>query len=227
VTPDTTSGIERADRIFPDGAADIVISAGRASVYSAASSFRLLHLKTPVVGFRVRKGAAKVALRTRLAELGAGPTPMEMLWGRCARELDDRLAESSGAAEQIELLADFVRECIPNMVDLDQVVQRAIARIDSSPASTVRDLTRDIGLSERHLRRRFRDHVGLGIKQYARIVRFQRLLDATRSHKRLSGAAPPGWAGLAYEYGFADQAHLIEEVRAFAGVSPSELLLIA
>ncbi len=39
----------------------------------------------------------------------------------------------------------------------------------------------------------------------------------------LASASTP-WAGLAAEHGFADQAHLVREVRALAGVTPSALV---
>jgi AraC-like DNA-binding protein len=224
--PNESGGAGYVDRVFPDGAADIVISEGKAAIYGPASSFRLLPPKAAFTGIRIRRGAAKVVLGINLAEIGAGPVSIGTLWGGCAGELEDRLAGLSAPSDQVVCLAKFLSQRLPIVGDLDDAVQTAIARIDLHPDGTIRDLTRNIGVSERHLRRRFRNHVGLGIKHYARIVRFQRLLDAIRRHKRLSGALSPGWSATAYEHGFADQAHLIEEVRAFAGLTPAELLLM-
>jgi methylphosphotriester-DNA--protein-cysteine methyltransferase len=76
-------------------------------------------------------------------------------------------------------------------------------------------------VSDRQLRRRFKTQVGLGIKRYARITRFRRLLDSIRRCKCRFGATPE----LACQHGFSDQAHLIREVRDFAGLTPAELPL--
>lgn len=55
-------------------------------------------------------------------------------------------------------------------------------------------------------------------KAFARIVRFRHALRVAREE----GAA--NWAGIAAATGYYDQAHLIEEFRAIAGVTPRALL---
>jgi AraC-like DNA-binding protein len=210
------------DRIFPDGAADIVLAGGELTAHGPASSFRLMPLQTSV-GARVRRGAAKAVLGVSPIELAAGPVLIQALWGRSVDAHDKRAAEASTQAAQLISLGAFVTERVATKVYLDRSVLATIHVLDHSAAPAVRGLAARVALSERHLRRRFRDHVGLGIKQYARIVRFQRLLDAVRHHKRGVGPPSPNWAGMAFDHGFADQAHLIREVGAFAGLTPAEL----
>ncbi|MCY1041701.1 helix-turn-helix domain-containing protein [Corallococcus sp. bb12-1] len=48
-----------------------------------------------------------------------------------------------------------------------------------------RELARTLGVSERHLRRAFDDVLGMGPKAFARLVRFQRALQAS--------ATPGAW----------------------------------
>ena len=62
----------------------------------------------------------------------------------------------------------------------------------------------------------FRAAVGLTPKQYARVMRFRRLLAL------LSAGPETGWAALAAELRLADQSHLIHEFHAFAGMTPSD-----
>ena len=69
------------------------------------------------------------------------------------------------------------------------------------------------GISRRQLERRFREQVGLPPRTFARIVRFQRAFHALG---RESGAA------IAARCGYADQAHLVREVRRFGGQTPSD-----
>ena len=76
-----------------------------------------------------------------------------------------------------------------------------------------------LSLSPRQLERRFSAAVGMPPKVFARLVRFdgvvRRLRDRGLEH---------GWATLAVEHGYHDQAHLVREVRAFAGLTPAALL---
>ncbi|MEY9863982.1 transcriptional regulator GlxA family with amidase domain [Catenulispora sp. GAS73] len=74
-----------------------------------------------------------------------------------------------------------------------------------------------VGLSERQLRRRFTEAVGYGPKTLHGILRFQHAL-------RLGRAAPNSLADVAYQAGYADQAHFTREVRRLAGLTPTELL---
>ena len=76
----------------------------------------------------------------------------------------------------------------------------------------------DLGVSERHLRRVFVETVGLSPKTFARLARFHRALRAAREDARA------GWATIAAAAGYYDQAHLIGDFRAIAGVTPRALL---
>jgi methylphosphotriester-DNA--protein-cysteine methyltransferase len=84
---------------------------------------------------------------------------------------------------------------------------RRVARQD------VGALAREIYVSERQLRRRFHAAVGYGPKTLARVLRFRRFVEAIdRGHTDL--------AALAWEAGYADQAHLTREATRLAGLPP-------
>ncbi len=74
------------------------------------------------------------------------------------------------------------------------------------------------GYSRKYLTRLLRREVGLPPKVIARIARFHYAVD------RLRASAPGSWAEVAVDCGFYDQSHFIQEVRAFAGCAPGELL---
>jgi transcriptional regulator GlxA family with amidase domain len=85
---------------------------------------------------------------------------------------------------------------------------RAVGRGDD----TVAEIAGRVGWSTRHLAGRFRTEVGLSPKAAIRVARFDR---ARRMPGRL--------ADVAAACGYADQAHLARDFRAFAGVSASVL----
>jgi AraC-like DNA-binding protein len=129
---------------------------------------------------------------------------------RAARDWPARFA----AAEQV-LLARVRRdsEPAPEVAEAWRLTTRGGGRM------RVADVAARVGWSERHLGERFRAETGLGPKEAARVVRFdraRRLLAA-----RVGAGGPPDLAGLAAAGGFADQAHLAREWRAFSGLSPT------
>jgi AraC-like DNA-binding protein len=80
----------------------------------------------------------------------------------------------------------------------------------------VTDLAARLAISERQLRRRVAAAVGYGPKRLARVFRLRRALDAAHAGDEL--------ARVAFDAGYADQAHFANECRALAGASPSALL---
>ncbi|MGY2001471.1 helix-turn-helix domain-containing protein [Blastococcus sp. SYSU DS1024] len=79
-----------------------------------------------------------------------------------------------------------------------------------------------VGWSTRHLEQRFRAETGLGPKEAARVVRFDRARRALAG--RVARGLAPDLAGLAVATGYSDQAHLTREWRAFSGLAPTRWL---
>jgi AraC-like DNA-binding protein len=81
-------------------------------------------------------------------------------------------------------------------------------------------LAEEIGWSRRHLAARFREDVGVSPKALARLLRFEHALELLGARERTPGSL----ADVAYASGYYDQAHFNRDFRAFAGVTPGELL---
>lgn len=84
------------------------------------------------------------------------------------------------------------------------------------PVSLVAD---HVGWSRRHLGSQFRSEYGIGLKDAARIVRFDRA-------RRLIPEGRGSLAEIAVSCGYADQAHLNRDFRDFVGLSPSRWLAV-
>ena len=113
------------------------------------------------------------------------------------------------------LLARSSSLALPDAAALEAVrlIRRSGGRISMDALAPL------VALSPRQLERRFSAAVGLPPKLFARLTRF----DCVVRHIRQRGL-DRGWAALAVEHGYHDQAHLAHEVRAFAGVTPAALL---
>jgi AraC-like DNA-binding protein len=71
-------------------------------------------------------------------------------------------------------------------------------------------------VSHRHFIARFAEAVGLTPKRFARLVRFGRVL------RRLEKRPETDLAEIAFDAGYADQAHFNRDFRTFSGISPGE-----
>jgi AraC-like DNA-binding protein len=68
------------------------------------------------------------------------------------------------------------------------------------------------------LERHFRRHLGIGPKEF---INFTRYLSAVRNIRR--DYARKTLLDIAFDCGYYDHAHLTNEIRKYAGVSPSQL----
>jgi AraC-like DNA-binding protein len=217
VPPD---GARRAARVVPDGCVDLVWREGE--LFLAGPDTRPFMSPLPpgatILGLRLRPGVAGSALGLPASELRDAHVPLEAVWGRFAAELAERLAGGS-TADGRRVLEDALAARRSEMVDPDPLVQAAARRL-GAPAARVRTLSRALGVSERHLRRRFHTAVGYGPKTLDRVLRFQRFL----ARAPALGRGDELLARLALELGYADQAHLSRECVRLSGLSPTGLV---
>jgi AraC-like DNA-binding protein len=79
----------------------------------------------------------------------------------------------------------------------------------------VADVADALGYSPRQLHRRLLPVFGYGPQHLSRVLRLVRAVADADTGTR--------WSDVAQRAGFVDQAHLVREVRALAGVTPTEL----
>ena len=145
-------------------------------------------------------------------------------------ELQDQLIDGSSVIRGLEALGASLCETFnQNRLDLlaaglrarlaatdgDAYVDHALALIDVTNGNiSIERIAKQVGVSRRHIERLFKDRVGLGVKQLARITRVHNALDMLQQCPEMSGAE------IAVECGYSDQAHLIRECQELAGQTP-------
>lgn len=89
--------------------------------------------------------------------------------------------------------------------------------LKSGGAVPIQTIVRDVGRSHRHLISQFKDQIGLTPKALARVLRFRRAVRVLKGDDvRL--------ADVALACGYCDQPHFDRDFRAFAGLTPTELM---
>jgi AraC-like DNA-binding protein len=218
-------------RVVPDAAVSLCFMGTRAPDGSAgASRLRLIGPIAAPKPFAPHPGHCMAAIRVKLEWCRPllGVAPWEHVGGEpcyadvrpdLAAPLEERLTRTTEPADALRLLVAFLRErraaTAAGTVGLLRVAMESLRRGASAPR--VAALARQLGVSDRHLRRLMVDETGISPRHFARIQRFHALL-------RSSDLAPrPAWAALAAHHGYADQSHLIREVQDLAGVTPTRL----
>jgi AraC-like DNA-binding protein len=161
---------------------------------------------TPLGAYRVFGGAV-LDLADRIADIAD-------VFGEEGRRLRERLGATQDWQRRFDMAESFVaaralRQPSPEVA----FAYRRLAR--AGGATRIASLAEEIGWSRKHLAHRFRGEIGLGPKSVARMMRFQRACGLARA----GGAS--GWAMIAAESGYADQAHLAREFAALAGETPA------
>lgn len=134
------------------------------------------------------------------------------------RLLADRLASARGWRERFEIVERLLRERLARAAHPNAAAAWASARIEQAAGRLdIGALAAELGHSRKHVAALFHEHVGLSPKAYAGLVRFDRL------SQRLRAPGAGTWAELAFELGYADQAHLARQVRRFTGCTPTLL----
>jgi AraC-like DNA-binding protein len=202
-------------RVLPDGCSDLIWRSGEGAFIAGPDTGPVVGPRTPgavLVGARFRPGAGGAALGLPLEELRDLRVGVGDLLPALAPRLDPGLTPAA-ALREVALAAAGLAEARPP----DALVGAATRRL-ANPRARSAVVAEELGVSERHLRRRFLEGVGYGPKTLQRVLRFRRFLGRLEADGE--GAE---LAALAADCGFADQAHLTRECSRLAGLSPGAI----
>lgn len=222
-----------ARELLPDGYVEPVFGGGAPSVIAdglseqlTPRSYRIGVLAEPV---RLRPLGASRVVAARLYAWRAAPllgawsieapaamAPLDSSWAATADAIERALNDGEAAA-----IARLQRALLARLDAAPPVAGRVLAAAhlirETGGRLPIRAVAARADLSPRHLERAFRGLVGRSPKTLARTVRFEGARD------RLWLDPGADLATLARVCGYADQAHLSREFRAFAGQSPARL----
>ncbi|WP_033341101.1 helix-turn-helix domain-containing protein [Catenuloplanes japonicus] len=213
--------------VTPDGCVDLYRAGGRLVVAGPDTAARLVTLPpgTEVAGVRLRPGAAPLLLGDVPAgEVRDAQPELDRLWPAAVvatlrrattgegPDATTATSEDRDATAVLErALAARLRSFVP-----DRAVLHAVEALDTPRPPALAALARDLGLSERQLRRRVTDAVGYGPRTLHGVLRFRRATAAARD------GVP--WPDAAARTGYSDQPHLVREVRRWSGRTPTALV---
>jgi AraC-like DNA-binding protein len=123
---------------------------------------------------------------------------------------EELLASARTSPERVALVeAALFRRLMPQP---DLTAHQAASILRNDPAIPLQRLASELDVSQRQLSRTFNSTFGLGLKQFARLTRIEKIV--TWKNRGLS------WAGVACATKMSDQAHLIKEFKSIVGETP-------
>ena len=223
------------ERVYPNGAMALVIHLKKPTA-SYYFENRVLAVRVPllagpysvsfhmdpsesteVIGILFRPGAGRVFFPVPVHELHNDDIALNELYPSEADRLLNELCTATSENAQFQIVERYLCLKLSKAVPIHPAVGYAIEQLCSEDAfRNVRQIQLDTGFSHTRFNQLFREQVGLTPKLFGRVRRFHALLG------RVQKGLPVNWAGLAADCGYFDQAHLIHDFRAFAGVTPRE-----
>jgi hypothetical protein len=205
--------------VLPDGAVDLVFTAGvrdpQAAVYGTATRRTDIALEAGAhyLGVSFRPGQSRHFLDTPARALTDGAAPADDVL-----RFDPAMmaAGFAGGRREVFALLDAMLErhlshCPPARLPVDGVIDAIVA---ARGLLALPDAWAGGFRSPRQLERSFLDNVGVPAKFFAQVVRFR------HAAVLVARSALP-LAAVAAASGFADQSHMTNAFRRFAGLPPS------
>lgn len=131
-----------------------------------------------------------------------------------------QLLQKAESPEAVKKVLDYYLLIHADMLSgTSKIVDYAIKRVnaDDSP-SLIKELCENANISNKHLISLFNKKVGQTPKLIQRLNKFKKVINIINKQRVIN------WPQVAYECNYYDQAHLINEFKIFAGVSPSNYL---
>ncbi len=171
------------------------------------------------LGISFAPGGLRHFMPLAMSDFGAEVVSYRDVFGAWGAELIERLAAPSPAATKFALVESWLWARLREPHRAHRQVDHAVALLsDPFERRSMNDVADAVGLSARRLQDLFREDVGMAPKTFARVMRFGAALRLVRQHGRGQ------WAQVAALCHYADQAHLANEFRVLAGMSPGAYL---
>lgn len=129
----------------------------------------------------------------------------------------EELLNRPGIHEKFAYAETYLLKVFSKKLTDNPFVSYSVNAILQSPHQlTINKLAGKVGYSQKHFIKIFREHVGVTPKNFLKIMRFQKAIQEIEAAKAIN------WAGIAYESGYYDQAHFINDFKQFSGFTPAQ-----
>jgi len=132
-------------------------------------------------------------------------------------EILNHLTDIEGIKAKIDFLENFIETSFKqNFQRQDQLIVSVVQNIrELQGIVNVKDLAKSHHISLRQLERRFKNYIGLTVKEFSSIVRFD------NAKKSIASFTKTSLSEIAFNTGFFDHSHMTNEFQRISGENPS------
>ncbi|TXE13821.1 helix-turn-helix domain-containing protein [Seonamhaeicola algicola] len=226
----TNYGKEIESRILPDGYVDIVFDLDKQKHLNSGNEIRISGMMTKFKKVISRKNSETLGIRFKTGQFNAiSNIPLSKIKNTTINASDlffklnnsflDELVEKKHHWEKVQIINKFLlaeinwSDLTPNKLEhsVCQSIQLNYRELD------LNKIAKNHYISLRQLERRFKATIGVTMKEYHSIIRFNKVKDCIAKNPNLS------LLNTAFDNGYFDHAHLSKEIKKMSGVNPSEL----
>lgn len=173
--------------------------------------------ESSLLGIRLKPESLLKMFKIPAAKLFNNYVDIESMVGTRMNAFAEKVHEAKHVGEMIRIAENFLLNQLKDIEEERNYLYEATEIIRRHKGNiSISKLTQDLYISERQLQRSFKDVFGTSPKTYLRIIRFRNAYEyVQRAENEIS------WADVSYNFGYADQAHLIRDFKEFAGEVPT------
>lgn len=165
------------------------------------------------------KGKAYPFVQMPLNELTDSVVDGELVLTNEIMELREKILEAPLISNKFLTVENFLQKKFCNKLIVNPFIEFAVNKIIKSPNQmSIEQISNKVGYSQKHLIKLFKDNVGLTPKGFLKIIRFQKAIE------EIAATKVPDWTDIAFESGYYDQAHFINDFKTFSGFTPKQYL---
>lgn len=165
------------------------------------------------------KGKAYPFVEMPLNELTDYVVDGELVMTNEILNIREALLGLQSPAQKFIFVENYLLKIFGNKLQTNPFVDFAVTRILQMPhQATIENISQKVGYSQKHLIELFKKHVGLTPKSFLKVIRFQKVIAEIEHNQNIN------WTNIAYESGYFDQAHFINDFKNFSGYTPGQYL---
>ncbi len=175
--------------------------------------------KLDMFSVTLKPQGAMILLNLPINEVTEQNVPLAFLYENDIIRLEDELHKTKSFEGRVRIIESFLLNRISCKVinrDFDRINNSIlnINRLDTN--ASIESLASRACLSRKQYERIFHHCIGISPKRFQRIVRFQRAVHEKYLNPKLS------LTQLAYNCGYYDQAHMVNDFKSLSGISPKK-----
>ncbi|MES2748636.1 MAG: helix-turn-helix domain-containing protein [Bacteroidota bacterium] len=230
-----TTSPHSKERVFPDGCIELIFHYGdhfkkiyqngtntqqpKSFIHGQITSYIELEAtgKIGVFSARFKPNGLQSFIDFDVAQLTDTTMTVAEVWKEKGKELVTTILKATSNEMRVEILERFLETKLKESKKNDETIDFCVdAIVNSNGTIAIEKLTDELDISKRQLERKFQAIVGLNLKMFSRITRFNFALQLIEKKEF------DGFTKVAYDGGFYDQAHFIKDFKDLTGLNPKQ-----